>query len=89
MIQQRYRFTCDKSLTHPWFENFQTWVDLRSLEGAVGERYLKRLKHESYDARWQKYNEQLQASQRGQLVKHFYRQRRKTKRRLKTSTSFL
>ena len=39
-VQQRYRFTSGKSLIHPWLENFQTWVDLRSLKGAVGERYL-------------------------------------------------
>ena len=41
-VQQRYRFTSGKSLIHPWLENFQTWVDLRSLKGAVGERYLLR-----------------------------------------------
>ena len=39
-VQQRYRFTSGKSLIHPWLENFQTWVDLRSLEGAAGERFL-------------------------------------------------
>ena len=39
-VQQRYRFTSGKSLFHPWVENFHTWLELRRLEGAVGERYL-------------------------------------------------
>lgn len=93
-LQQRCRFTCDKSLIHGWLQDFQTWLDLRSLEGAVGERYLT---HESDDARWQEYSEQLQASQHREPAREttrptnnrFFPPMSPTERRLQTSISFL
>lgn len=93
-LQQRCRFTCDKSLIHAWLQDFQTWLDLRSLEGAVGERYLT---HESDDARWQEYSEQLQASQHREPAREttrptnnrFFPPMSPTERRLQTSISFL
>uniref|UniRef100_A0A1B0DA27 Uncharacterized protein n=1 Tax=Phlebotomus papatasi TaxID=29031 RepID=A0A1B0DA27_PHLPP len=48
-INQRKRFTVDKSLQHTWLQDSQTWNDLRALEASVGIRYLT---HESDDARW-------------------------------------
>lgn len=48
-MKQRKRYTVDKSLQHPWLQDSQTWNDLRTLEKAIGIRYLT---HESDDARW-------------------------------------
>ncbi|XP_063222839.1 serine/threonine-protein kinase D1 [Bacillus rossius redtenbacheri] len=49
-VKQRKRYTVDKSLAHIWLQDYQTWRDLRELEGQVGDRYLT---HESDDARWE------------------------------------
>lgn len=49
-VKQRKRLTVDKSLSHVWLQDYQTWKDLRELELAVGCRYLT---HESDDARWE------------------------------------
>nr|XP_024216188.1 serine/threonine-protein kinase D3 [Halyomorpha halys] len=48
-VKQRKRFTVDKSLSHVWLQNYETWCDLRTLEKSTGVRYLT---HESDDARW-------------------------------------
>lgn len=48
-VKQRKRFTVDKSLSHSWLQDRQTWQDLRTLEIQVGVRYLT---HESDDIRW-------------------------------------
>uniref|UniRef100_A0A452RQJ5 Serine/threonine-protein kinase n=1 Tax=Ursus americanus TaxID=9643 RepID=A0A452RQJ5_URSAM len=37
---------------HPWLQEYQTWLDLRELEGKMGERYIT---HESDDARWEQF----------------------------------
>lgn len=48
-VKMRKRFTVDKSLSHVWLQDYQTWCDLRKLEQLVGQRYLT---HESDDERW-------------------------------------
>ncbi|KAM9302394.1 serine/threonine-protein kinase D3-like [Gastrophryne carolinensis] len=53
-VQIRRRFSVDKALSHPWMQDFQTWLDLRELETRVGQRYIT---HESDDARWQRFAE--------------------------------
>lgn len=93
-VKQRCRYTCDKSLIHPWLQDYQTWLDLRSLEAAVGERYLT---HESDDDRWQAYGEQLKARQTREPPREparpsnnrFFPPVSPTERKLQTSISFL
>ncbi|XP_054723048.1 serine/threonine-protein kinase D1-like [Uloborus diversus] len=51
-VKTRKRFTVDKSLSHTWLQDYQTWCDLRRLESEVGSRYLT---HQSDDARWEAY----------------------------------
>lgn len=51
-VKTRKRYTVDKSLSHIWLQDYQTWMDLRELETQVGQRYLT---HESDDARWEQY----------------------------------
>ncbi|XP_022095609.1 serine/threonine-protein kinase D3-like isoform X5 [Acanthaster planci] len=51
-VKLRKRYTADKSLAHPWLQDYQTWLDLRELENQVGDRYLT---HESDDERWEEY----------------------------------
>ncbi|XP_020834129.1 serine/threonine-protein kinase D2 [Phascolarctos cinereus] len=48
-VKMRKRYSVDKSLSHPWLQDYQTWLDLRELEGKMGERHIT---HESDDARW-------------------------------------
>lgn len=94
-VKQRCRYTSDKSLIHPWLQDYQTWLDVRSLEAAVGERYLT---HESDDARWQAYGEQLKANQAKEPAREpatrpsnnrFFPPMSPTERKLQTSISFL
>ncbi|XP_053305135.1 serine/threonine-protein kinase D1-like [Spea bombifrons] len=54
-VKIRKRFSVSKALSHPWMQDFQTWLDLRELETRVGHRYIT---HESDDARWQKFAEE-------------------------------
>ncbi|KAL5008807.1 hypothetical protein ScPMuIL_014388 [Solemya velum] len=49
-VKMRKRFTVDKSMSHVWLQDYQTWCDLRILEKHVGQRYLT---HESDDERWE------------------------------------
>uniref|UniRef100_A0A8C0E1A3 Serine/threonine-protein kinase n=1 Tax=Balaenoptera musculus TaxID=9771 RepID=A0A8C0E1A3_BALMU len=37
-VKMRKRYSVDKSLSHPWLQEYQTWLDLRELEGKMGER---------------------------------------------------
>ncbi|XP_078516952.1 serine/threonine-protein kinase D3-like [Lissotriton helveticus] len=53
-VKIRKRFSVEKSLSHNWLQDFQTWLDLRELETRVGKRYIT---HESDDNRWRKYAE--------------------------------
>lgn len=93
-VKQRCRYTSDKSLIHPWLQDYQTWLDVRSLEAVVGERYLT---HESDDARWQAYGEQLKARQPKEPAREaarptnnrFFPPMSPTERKLQTSISFL
>ncbi|XP_064622260.1 serine/threonine-protein kinase D3-like isoform X4 [Lineus longissimus] len=55
VVETGLRFTVNKARLHPWFQDFQTWCDLRKLESAVGERYLT---HESDDARWEEFRKE-------------------------------
>ncbi|KAM3602783.1 uncharacterized protein V6R79_010626 [Siganus canaliculatus] len=63
-VKMRKRFSVDKSLSHPWLQDYQTWLDLREFETRRGERYIT---HESDDARWEEH-----ADERGlHYPKHF------------------
>ncbi|CAG9834220.1 unnamed protein product [Diabrotica balteata] len=55
-VKQRKRYTVDKSLSHIWLQDYQTWCDLRTLENQVGGRYLT---HESDDQRWEQYRAEV------------------------------
>uniref|UniRef100_A0A673JBQ5 protein kinase C n=1 Tax=Sinocyclocheilus rhinocerous TaxID=307959 RepID=A0A673JBQ5_9TELE len=52
-VKMRKRYSVDKTLSHPWLQDYQTWLDLREFETRRGERYIT---HESDDARWEKYS---------------------------------
>ncbi|XP_030053924.1 serine/threonine-protein kinase D3 isoform X1 [Microcaecilia unicolor] len=52
-VKMRKRFSVDKSLSHPWLQDYQTWLDLREFETRIGERYIT---HESDDARWEEFS---------------------------------
>ncbi|KAK2492480.1 hypothetical protein MC885_002030 [Smutsia gigantea] len=51
-VKMRKRYSVDKTLSHPWLQDYQTWLDLRELECKIGERYIT---HESDDLRWAQY----------------------------------
>ncbi|XP_051521043.1 serine/threonine-protein kinase D2 isoform X2 [Myxocyprinus asiaticus] len=51
-VKMRKRYSVDKSLSHTYLQDYQTWLDLRELESKLGERYIT---HESDDSRWQQY----------------------------------
>ncbi|XP_061667593.1 serine/threonine-protein kinase D3-like isoform X2 [Syngnathoides biaculeatus] len=54
-VKMRKRYSVDKSLSHPWLQDFDTWMDLRELETRHGDRYIT---HQSDDARWEDFAEQ-------------------------------
>ncbi|XP_039181018.1 serine/threonine-protein kinase D2 [Crotalus tigris] len=62
-VKMRKRYSVDKSLSHSWLQDYQTWLDLRELESRMFERYIT---HESDDARW----EQFAAEHRLQYPEH-------------------
>uniref|UniRef100_A0A672QKJ5 Protein kinase D1 n=1 Tax=Sinocyclocheilus grahami TaxID=75366 RepID=A0A672QKJ5_SINGR len=45
-VKMRKRYSVDKSLSHPWLQDYQMWLDLRTLECKMQERYIT---HESDD----------------------------------------
>eukprot|EP00062_Callorhinchus_milii_P027449 gi/632990761/ref/XP_007884316.1/ PREDICTED: serine/threonine-protein kinase D2-like [Callorhinchus milii] len=49
----RKRYSVDKSLSHPFLQDYHSWLDLRELERRIGERYLT---HESDDGRWEQFS---------------------------------
>lgn len=49
-VKMRKRYSVDKSLSHVYLQDYETWLDLRELETKLGERYIT---HESDDSRWQ------------------------------------
>ncbi|XP_041090545.1 serine/threonine-protein kinase D2-like [Polyodon spathula] len=51
-VKMRKRYSVDKSLSHTWLQDYQTWLDLRELESKMGGRYIT---HESDDNRWQQF----------------------------------
>ncbi|XP_028838008.1 serine/threonine-protein kinase D1 isoform X2 [Denticeps clupeoides] len=53
-VKMRKRYSVDKSLSHPWLQDYQMWLDLRGLECKMRERYIT---HESDDLRWELYAE--------------------------------
>ncbi|XP_076834292.1 serine/threonine-protein kinase D1 isoform X2 [Brachyhypopomus gauderio] len=54
-VKMRKRYSVDKSLSHPWLQDYQMWLDLRNLEYKMQERYIT---HESDDMRWEHFAEQ-------------------------------
>ncbi|XP_037100598.1 serine/threonine-protein kinase D3-like isoform X1 [Syngnathus acus] len=51
-VKLRKRYSVDKSLSHPWLQDYDTWKDLRDLETRHGDRYIT---HQSDDARWEEF----------------------------------
>ncbi|XP_034999611.2 serine/threonine-protein kinase D3 [Hippoglossus stenolepis] len=51
-VKMRKRYSVDKSLSHPWLQDYRTWLDLREFETKRGERYIT---HDSDDARWEEH----------------------------------
>ncbi|CAL8312390.1 unnamed protein product [Lota lota] len=51
-VKMRKRYSVEKSLSHPWLQDYQTWLDLRGFETRRGERYIT---HESDDAHWEEH----------------------------------
>ena len=49
-VKLRKRYSVDKSLLHPWLQDYQCWSDMRQLEARLKERWLT---HESDDHRWE------------------------------------
>uniref|UniRef100_A0A4W6DZG1 Serine/threonine-protein kinase n=1 Tax=Lates calcarifer TaxID=8187 RepID=A0A4W6DZG1_LATCA len=39
-VKMRKRYSVDKCLSHPWLQDYQTWLDLREFETRRGERYI-------------------------------------------------
>ncbi|XP_078419406.1 serine/threonine-protein kinase D1 [Cetorhinus maximus] len=66
-VKMRKRFSVDKSLSHPWLQDYQTWLDLRELECKFGERYIT---HESDDSRWEQFAGQHGLEYPTHLVNH-------------------
>ncbi|XP_052001550.1 serine/threonine-protein kinase D1-like [Xyrauchen texanus] len=54
-VKMRKRYSVDKSLSHPWLQDYQMWLDLRTLECKMRERYIT---HQSDDLRWEHFAEQ-------------------------------
>ena len=54
-VKRRKRLSVDKTLSHQWLQDYQTWLRLRALEKELNFRYLT---HESDDERWAQYAEQ-------------------------------
>uniref|UniRef100_A0A3B4AXY1 Uncharacterized protein n=1 Tax=Periophthalmus magnuspinnatus TaxID=409849 RepID=A0A3B4AXY1_9GOBI len=51
-VKMRKRLSVDKTLSHPWLQDYETWLNLREFERKFGQRYLT---HESDDQRWDQY----------------------------------
>uniref|UniRef100_A0A8C9TGZ3 Serine/threonine-protein kinase n=1 Tax=Scleropages formosus TaxID=113540 RepID=A0A8C9TGZ3_SCLFO len=64
-VKMRKRYSVDKSLSHSWLQDFQTWLDLRELECKLGERYIT---HESDDNRWQLFAQEHKLTYPAHLV---------------------
>ncbi|VDO28639.1 unnamed protein product [Onchocerca flexuosa] len=55
-VKMSKRLTVLKALSHNWLQNYQLWSDLRCLEKEIAVRFLT---HESDDARWTNYENEL------------------------------
>ena len=51
-VKAKKRYTVDRSLWHPWLENYETWFDLRLLECQLKQRWMTL---EMDDNRWYAY----------------------------------
>jgi len=58
-VKLRKRYSVDKSLLHPWLQDYQCWSDMRQLEARLKERWLT---HESDDHRWETFGRQRHLS---------------------------
>ena len=65
-VKTRKRYSVDKSLIHPWLDNYDLWCDLRVLEKKLGTRWLT---HESDDSRWEQHRLKLGNSVAEKLAK--------------------
>ncbi|XP_061536917.1 serine/threonine-protein kinase D2 isoform X2 [Phycodurus eques] len=64
-VKMRKRYSVDKSLSHAYLQDYQTWLDLRELETKLAERYIT---HESDDSRWQSFARQYTLTYPAHLV---------------------
>ncbi|XP_051901273.1 serine/threonine-protein kinase D3-like isoform X6 [Pristis pectinata] len=51
-VKIRKRYSVDKALSHPWLQDFQSWLDLRQFEAQLNLRYLT---HRCDDSRWRQH----------------------------------
>jgi len=58
-VKMRKRYSVDKSLMHPWLQDYQCWCDLRDLEARLDTRWLT---HQSDDSRWESHGRQRHLS---------------------------
>merc|ERR1711963_709956 len=58
-VKLRKRYSVDKSLLHPWLQDYQCWCDMRQLEARNNIRWLT---HQSDDNRWETYGRQRHLS---------------------------
>ena len=56
-VKIKNRLASHSALLHVWMQDYNTYLELRSLEHAVGKRYLT---HESDDLSWAQYKESLE-----------------------------
>ncbi|XP_028409605.1 serine/threonine-protein kinase D3-like isoform X2 [Dendronephthya gigantea] len=85
-VDKRYRLSCDKSLGHHWLQEYQTWLDLRSLEGIVGERYLT---HESDDERMEAHRLRLETPRANNHYQNSMTGAQSPKGKLQTAMSYV
>merc|ERR1719445_458615 len=58
-VKLRKRYSVDKSLMHPWLQDYQCWSDMKQLEARLKTRWLT---HESDDNRWETFGRQRHLS---------------------------
>lgn len=65
-VKMRKRYSVDRSLSHTWLQDYDTWLDLRDFERRWGQRFLT---HESDDARWEQFGKTRTNVDQDQLKK--------------------
>jgi len=55
-VKMKNRLTCQQALLHVWMQDYNTYLELRTLEDKVSDRYLT---HEEDDEEWSRYGASL------------------------------